>query len=174
MYTAGYLAFKEDACMTILKFMTAQLLPSILTLPSVAPGIPSGDPRGKTAEELRQYCETLACDALKMLMGSAGLVNVHVPDDFSSPGFWPRYTTGMSRLVDQNCSRGATIWASSGWVQDMSREGWLKPIQPSVNNCSASSWLFLFLTPFSASPLPATLAPYHRSIPTPPATVLQG
>jgi len=56
LFTSGYLALNPEPCKAILRFLALQHLPALPVLPQVP------DPDAK------KYCETTACDALKMVM----------------------------------------------------------------------------------------------------------
>lgn len=59
LFTSGYLAIKAEPCKHILRFLMAQHLPAI-------PHLPQGPDK-----DAKKYCETIACDALKMVMTAA-------------------------------------------------------------------------------------------------------
>ncbi|CAJ1402138.1 unnamed protein product [Effrenium voratum] len=59
LFTSGYLALNPAPCKEILRFLALQHLPGILPLK------PAQDP------DVKKYCESLACDAMKMVMTAA-------------------------------------------------------------------------------------------------------
>lgn len=83
LFTSGYLALNEGPCKAILKFLALQHLPSILPLK------PAPDP------DVKKYCESLACDAMKMVMTAARKTIVAADNG----GLWKEAVNAVIALV---------------------------------------------------------------------------